>query len=138
MKVQPTVVAHPVTGLIITPSVNNPEYGKIRLDQEVRVFNNGFMSIQKRTAFVAAKIEDLESLKLRVGSIMEGKIIKIESFSPQYEGHTPKINPTTGEVVLTNGRETYLTFKYVENPKAMDTWIEEEEEVLEEIEQQSV
>lgn len=137
MKVQPTIVAHPVTGLVITPSSSNPEYGKIRLDQEVRVFNNGFMSIQKRTAFVAAKIEDLESLKLKVGSIMRGKIIKIESFSPQYEGHTPKINPTTGEVVLTNGRETYLTFQYVEDTQALDTWLEEEE-VLEEIEEQSV
>lgn len=137
MNLQPTVVAHPVTGLIITPSANNPEYGKFRLDQEVKVFSNGFMSVQKRTTFIAGRISDLETLKLRAGMVLRGKIIRVESFEPQYEGQAPKINPSTGEIILTNGRETYLTFQYTEDPEALDMWIEESV-VLEEIEEQSV
>ena len=134
MNNQAKIVAHPETGLLITPSVNKPEFGSIRIDSQQKVFSNGFMSVQKRTAFVSGRIEDLETMNLRAGMVLPGKIIRIESFSPFYtagvNGATrtqeSKINPTTGEEVLTDGRPTYLNFVYTEDKDAQDYWISEE------------
>lgn len=128
---KPVVVKHPETGLVITPSVNKPEFGTIRIDQEVNVFNNGFFAIQKRTAFVRGRITDLESLGLKDGSTLDGKIIRKESFEPFYENQEPKINPQTNEVVLTDGRPTYLEFEYTEDKDASDHWVAESNEVEE-------
>ena len=134
MNNQAKIVAHPETGLLITPSVNKPEFGSIRIDSQQKVFSNGFMSVQNRTAFVSGRIEDLETMNLRAGMVLPGKIIRIESFSPFYtagvNGATrtqeSKINPTTGEEVLTDGRPTYLNFVYTEDKDAQDYWISEE------------
>lgn len=125
------VVKHPETGLIITPSVNKPEFGTIRIDQEASVFTNGFFAVQKRTAFVRGRITDLESLGLEDGSTLDGKIIRKESFEPFYENQEPKINPQTNEVVLTDGRPTYLEFEYTEDKNASDHWVAESNEVAE-------
>ena len=136
MNNQAKIVAHPETGALITPSVNKPEFGSIRIDSQQKVFSNGFMSVQKRTAFVSGLITDLETMNLRDGMTLPGKIIRIESFSPFYtagvNGATrtqdPKINPQTGEIVLTDGRPTYLNFVYTEDKSAQDYWISEETE----------
>ena len=128
---KPVVVKHPETGLVITPSINKPEFGTIRIDQEVDVFNNGFFSIQKRTAFVRGKITDLEARGLKHGTILDGKIIRKESFKPFYENQEPKINPQTKEVILTDGRPTYLEFEYTEDKNASDYWVAESDEVAE-------
>ena len=127
------VVKHPETGLVITPSVNKPEFGTIRIDQEASVFNNGFFAVQKRTAFVRGRITDLESLGLKDGSTLDGKIIRKESFEPFYEKQkkSPKINPQTNEVILTDGRPTYLEFEYTEDKNASDHWVAESNEVAE-------
>ena len=128
---KPVVVKHPETGLIITPSVNKPEFGTIRIDQEVNVFTKGFFAVQKRTAFVRGRITDLESLGLKDGSTLDGKIIRKESFEPFYENQEPKINPQTNEVILTDGRPTYLEFEYTEDKNASDHWVAESYEVEE-------
>lgn len=125
------VVKHPETGLVITPSVNKPEFGTIRIDQEASVFTNGFFAVQKRTAFVRGRITDLESLGLKDGSTLDGKIIRKESFEPFYENQEPKINPQTNEVILTDGRPTYLEFVYTEDKDASDHWVAESNEVAE-------
>lgn len=78
-------------------------------------------------------MEDLEAFGLTEGQELIGKIIKKESFAPFYDGQQPKINPQTNEQVLTNGRPTYLEFQYTEDTKAHDMWIDEENEVEEEV-----
>ena len=119
------VAKHPVTGNVITISEKNPEFGTIRLDAEQNVFSDGFFSVQKRTAFVRGRLVDLESLNLKDGQVLAGQIVRKESFEPFYEGQTPKINPTTNEVVLTDGRPTYLEFEYTEDmSKPSEIWVE--------------
>ena len=119
------VVKHPVTGNVITISEKNPEFGTIRLDAEQNVFSDGFFNVQKRTAFVRGRLVDLESLNLKDGQVLAGQIVRKESFEPFYEGQTPKINPTTNEVVLTDGRPTYLEFEYTEDmSKPSEIWVE--------------
>ena len=119
-----TVIAHPETGLVITPSSNNPEYGTFRVDSENRSLENGFVNISKRSAFIRGRIVDLETLGLKAGQTLAGKIRRKESFHPFYEGQEPKINPTTKEVVLTDGQETYLEFEYTADAKAPDLWVD--------------
>lgn len=125
------VIAHPETGVVVTQNVNNPEYGTIRVDSETITFSqDGFMNKSRRTAFIRGEYKLLVSLGLKDGMSLPGKIIKKESYKPFFEGQSPKINPTTGEVVLTNGRETYLQFVYTEDVNASDVFITEEAEVI--------
>lgn len=119
-----TVIAHPETGNVITPSSNNPEYGTFRVDSIDKSLENGFVNINKRSAFIRGRITDLSSLDLKAGQTLPGKIQKQESFDPFYDGQEPKINPTTNEVVLTDGKETYLQFEYTANAKALDIWVD--------------
>lgn len=117
------VVVHPTTGLVITPSTNNPAWGTFRVDSENVSMESGILNKSKRSAFIRGKIEDLESLGLRANQSLPGKIVKRESFEPFYEGQPVKINPTTGETVLTNGRPTYIEFVYTDNAQAPDVWV---------------
>ena len=127
------VGVHPDTGLVITQNPNKPEFGSIRLDYKTATLSGGFSSIGNRSAFIHGRMEDLEAFGLTAGQELVGKIIKKESFSPFYDGQQPKINPQTNEQVLTNGRPTYLEFQYSEDPKAHDMWIDEEDEVEQEV-----
>lgn len=124
------VVAHPVSNLVITPSATKPEYGTFRVDSEQKTFINGFMNNSKRSAFIRGKIVDLNTLGLTAGKVMPGQIIKEESFSPFYDNQSPKINPTTAEVVLKDGRESYIQYVYTTDMSASDTWIGETNVVL--------
>jgi hypothetical protein len=117
------VAQHPATGAVITPSTNNPEFGTIRLDSEHKSMEKGYLNIQKRSAFVRGKLEELNALGLKSGQSLPGKIIKRESFEPFYDNQGPKINPTTAEIILTNGRETYLEFVYTEDANSTDQWV---------------
>lgn len=131
---QVKVIAHPESGNVITPSSRNPEYGTFRVDSENRSLENGFVNISKRTAFIRGKISDLETLGLRAGQVLPGRIQKRESFDPFYEDQEPKINPSTQEVVLTNGQESYLEYVYTSDAKASDVWVDnaDAEELTEE------
>jgi len=117
------VVAHPETGAVITVSKNNSQYGTIRLDSENVSLEGGFMNKSKRTAFIRGKVEDLQSLGYKAGQTLGGKIMKKESFSPFYEGQKPKVNPSNGEIILTNGEETFLDYTYTSNANALDIWV---------------
>jgi len=131
---QVKVVAHPTLGTVVTPS-RKEGFGTIRVDSVNKSMENGYLNIQKRTAFIHGKMEDLESLGLRADQVLRGKIIKKESFEPFYEGQNPKINPTTQEVILTNGQETYLEYSYTEDTTATDKWVgSTSQEVSEEVE----
>jgi hypothetical protein len=124
------IVAHPVTNVVITPSTKNVEYGTFRVDSEKTSFENGFMNKQKRSAFIRGKISDLESLGLRAGQTLPGQIVKRESFAPFYDGQNSKINPSTGEVVLKEGKETFLEFVFTSDMSAHDAWVGESTAVL--------
>lgn len=122
-NVKVTVVAHPTTNLVITPSTKNPEWGTFRVDSKNVSMENGILNINSRSAFVRGKLEDLAQLSLSAGQVLPGKIVKRESFDPFYENQPSKINPTTKEVVLTNGKPTYLEFVYSADPDALDVWV---------------
>lgn len=133
-----TVGTHPTTGLVITPGTKNPEWGAIRVDSVHKSMKGGILNVQKRSAFVRGKLEDLNSLGLNAGKVLPGVIFKKESFEPFYvageNGATktqePKINPTNNEVVLTNGKPTYIEYEYDETGLANDVWVGETPEEM--------
>lgn len=120
MKKSVKVATHPVTGSVITKNENKPEFGTIRVDQEFVSMEKGFVNISKRSAFLAGKYEGLQALGLSEGETLPGQIIRKESFTPMFEGQSAKINPSTNEKVLINGKETYFQDEYTEDASAKD------------------
>ena len=130
-----TVVAHPTTGEVITKSTSKPDFGTIRVDSETKSFENGFINVSKRTAFLRGKLVDLESLGLTAGSKLPGQIVRQESFNPFFTAgengaiktQEPKINSTTKEVVLKDNRPVYMQQVFTQDLDASPyQWLGEE------------
>lgn len=118
MNNQVTIVAHPQTKKVITPS-KNPEYGTIRVDSRTVSMEGGFANVSNRTAFIRGKVKDLEALGFKEGDNLPGKIQKQESTTPFYEGQEAKINPSTAEVMKdAQGNDLYLNYVYTEDMNA--------------------
>ena len=129
-----SVGAHPETGELVTlytkvdkATGEEVTYGRVRIDETKRVNNNGFMSLAKRSAFVTLNAEILEEIAplLVEGQPYpdEGKIIVIETFEPQYDKHTPKINPTTKQYVKVNDKPVYMQQIFTFDMNAQDQLI---------------
>lgn len=118
-----TLMSHPTTNLVITPSTNNPEWGTVRLESEQTTFANNVMNKNKRVAFIRGEIKNLEQVFKTAGQFFPGKIVYRNSFTPLYEGHKPKINPTNQQPVLTDGKLTYFESIYTEDSSAVDFWV---------------
>ena len=88
-------------------------------------------NIERRVCWENISLQKLQEIGgLKVGDVLTQKVghecrIKVtETIVPQFEGHAPKINPTTGEVLKTaNGKNIYrsstLTFDTVSDPDAL-------------------
>lgn len=120
MKNHVKVAKHPETGSVITKNENKPEFGTIRVDQEVISMENGFLNKTKRSGFITGKLVDLQSIGYFDGKVLPGQIIRKESFTPLFTGQTPKINPTTKVEVLVEGRQIYFQDRYTEDMNAKD------------------
>lgn len=114
------VAAHPTTGKIITPSTNNPEWGTVRVSSEELTFSNGIVNNNTRSAFVRGEIKNLSKMFTREGQNIPGKIIRKTSYSPFFTGQKPVMNPTTGEVVLKNGKEFFQEYEFTQDLQAVD------------------
>ena len=121
---RPQVVAHPETGEVVTPNPKKPQFGSVRIDQEVVSVEGGFLNRQNRVAFLGGRVEDLQSMGYKEGQKLPGKIIIKESLTPFYADQTPKINPETDEVLTQNGNPIYRDLKYTENINASDSLLE--------------
>ncbi len=123
MKKSVKVAIHPETKAVITKNENKPEFGTIRLDQEVISMEGGFLNKTKRSAFIAGKLENLQALELSEGQEFSGQIVRTESFKPMFEGQAHKINPTSKEDVLVDGRKVYFQDTYTEDLTKKDSLI---------------
>lgn len=75
-----TVVADDL-GNVISMS-QNPEFGYIKLAQNVSTMVNGWLKVQKRTVLIAGKINELQSLNLKANQEFPGKIVVKEQLVP--------------------------------------------------------
>jgi len=140
-------VSHPQTGAMFTPNADNTHV-KVRVESTVVEITNGYMNPRKRTAFITVKEEFLSEFcsaaglnpnaastadaegnfpALKVPFKLEGQIQVQESFEPFWEGQDPKINPSSGEVILKEGKEVYRQTQFVTDSSAPSyLWVEGE------------
>ena len=105
---------------IIMVSKSNSEQAAIMLRSETLSANEqGFLQTEKRVGWIKGKTEEIQKLAsilkegddfnvkcalLGMGAV---KLVIKEATAPFYQGQTPKINPTTGEVVMHGGSPVY-------------------------------
>ena len=62
-------------GNIIGTSKKNPEYGYIRVEQVVPIFQSGWVRLSKRSALIKGKVEDLKIMGYNKDQELKGKIV---------------------------------------------------------------
>lgn len=121
------VKAHPETGKVITRGIGKESgkpFGTLMVQQTAFETQNGFLVPKNRCAFVRIAEQHLDALEAILKDGQEypenGRIVRTESFSPIYEGQSPKINPETGEAHLVNGKKVYFTDEWSNDANAED------------------
>jgi hypothetical protein len=109
------------SGLHVTPSTTREGWGQVCLQSTQTVINNGIATPVNRKAWVKGPVE-LLTKEFKLNQQKNGKIIRITSDTPFYDGQSPVINPNSGEVVMR--RETnapfYQNHQYTEDLTASD------------------
>lgn len=127
LEKDPVKVINGKNGELIQTNERKPEYSSLMFEQNVFELQKGFLNKKRRVAFLAAKTEDLEyfvdALKLKHESILPGRIYVLESHSPFYDLQNPKINPSTGEVILVDGKPIYRQMLWDESDTKEDVLI---------------
>ena len=121
-----TVVADK-NGNVIGVSKNNPDYGYIRVEQQVIHINNeGWLKNIKRSALIKGKTEDLLNTGYVEGTVLPGKIIVVESlvpFNPENPNRDLKIAGDTGVICSIEDQPIYRQSFYTTNVNAHDELI---------------
>lgn len=129
MKNFPISVLDKKTGLLVNKYEGSKTgMGYVTFQQEVTSISNGARRTSVRTTRLRGPYEELLRDFTFVGIGLEGKIVKIESFEPFWEGQAFKINPETKVPVLKEGKVVYMIYQFEENPNAKDVWLESEVE----------
>lgn len=114
-------------GSIVGVSVNNPEYGYVRVEQTVREINaSGWLSFVKRSALLKGKVDDLVKANFQEGEVLPGKIIIKESlvpFDPTNPDKNLKIAGETGVICRVDDQPIYRQTFYTTNLDATDELI---------------
>ena len=105
---------------------NKPEYGSIMVIEESAKINNGFLNKKVKVGFITAKVEDLLSLDYKADQEVDFKIVHKETTNaPEGQGYRQKINPQTGEILCSGGKEImWRTFVVNANDASTDEYIQ--------------
>ena len=110
---------------------NNPEWCSIRVESSVLENDEGFWTLKTRVAKIRLQVV-LAKAMIEKGLLkdglelpVKGKIIVKESFDPFYEGQQPKINPSTGELVLFMQQGVYRQSIFTSNMNDKDMFIKD-------------
>jgi hypothetical protein len=136
-KVKVTADQH---GNIIGVSTNNPEYGFVRVEQNVTQINQqGWLKNVKRSTLIKGLVSDLTASGFKEGFEITGKIIVVESLNP-FNQENPerdlKIAGDSGIVCRIDDQPIYRQTFFTPDPNAQDQLIihnnvEEIREVME-------
>lgn len=98
-------------GNVIHQSVNNPEYGYVRVEQVRSMYDdNGFLRRRVVSALIQGSMEDLKQEGYYLGQDLPGKIAIIESLNPtNKKDHTKNIKTAgnTGVVCKVGNKPIY-------------------------------
>ena len=112
------------TGNVINQSVNNPEYGYVRVEQIKTVFDeNSFLRRKAVSALIHGNMDDLKAEGYFAGQELPGKVVVIESITP-FNAKNPsqglKHAGNTGIVCTIEGLPIYRKTVYSSNSSAED------------------
>lgn len=126
-------------GNVINVSENNPEYGYVRIEQQVNVITeDGWFRPTRRSALLKGKIADLQAGNFHMHQELPGKIIVKESLTPFNQINPDqhlKIAGDTGIICRIDDQPIYRDTFYTMNPEAQDILIMHDESCREEIRQ---
>ena len=98
-------------GNVIHQSVNNPEYGYVRVEQVRSMYDdNSFLRRRVVSALIQGFMDDLKQEGYYLGQELPGKIAIIESLNPSNKkDHTKNLKTAgnTGVVCKSNGQPIY-------------------------------
>jgi hypothetical protein len=127
MKQSKVRVTADVNGNVIGVSLNNPEYGYVRVEQSVtQISEAGWLKPVRRSALIKGKVEDLAQAGFIEGHELSGKIIVKESltpFNPENPDKDLKIAGQTGVVCRIDDQPIYRQTFYTSNQDAYDELI---------------
>ena len=113
-------------GSIVKQS-SNPEFGFIRVTQEVLSIVNGWIRKNSRSALINGSFKDLESMGLKAGSVFPGKLVideALEAFNPgQYEDRDLKYAFEGGPLCVFEDQPIYRRTRYTDNLTEFDKLI---------------
>ena len=112
-------------GQVIQQNQNKPDKFFIQVEEADGIsIRGGFLQSAKKTMLTLdVSLKDAASKVFTLGKLIPGKIVVKETRTPQWEGHTVCINPTTTQPSLRNGSPYYRSAKYTENINEMDELI---------------
>ena len=106
-----TVVTGDELGNVITQSVNNPEYGYVRVEQVRTMFDeNSFLRRRKLSALIQGTMEDLKEANYQINQELPGRIVIIESTkAPNKKDETKNLKyaGNTGVICKLKGQPIY-------------------------------
>jgi len=123
------VTADPA-GNVIVPSKNNPEWGHIRLEQDIIAVERGFARKKVMTALIAGLVIDLQAFGYKKNQEIEGAIIakeSLEPFNPKDPKRDYKIAGKTKIVCCIDGQPIYRKTFFEDDVNATDEYILDEE-----------
>lgn len=103
-------------GNVVVKSLNNPEFGYVKVVQERVIFDDhGFMTKKPVTALINGTIEDLQSMEWKKDQELAGKVVIREQLTP-FSKKKPevdyKIAGKTGVVCTVEGAPIYRKTLY--------------------------
>ena len=114
-------------GSIVIPSINNPEYGYIRVEQSTVEIINGWLTPKTRSAIISGKTEHLQAMNFKKGSTLPGRIQIVESIDtpsvPNPEKFL-KLSGTNGIPCKINGDAIFRVASYDPTNKSEDIFIQ--------------
>jgi hypothetical protein len=114
-------------GNVVRVYEDNPEYGYIRVEQDVFEINSkGWLGSKTRSARIQGKIEDLKKASYVDGTLIPGKIVIIESlqaFNPENPDRDLKIAGKTGVICRMEDQPIYRQTFFTPNQNAFDELI---------------
>jgi hypothetical protein len=110
------VIADKISGKAVVVGKNNPEYGYVRLEQEITIVEKNWLREKTLSCLINGKVKALEK-DYSLGEI-SGKLYTIETLEPtnpdDVEDNTKKAG-NTGIVLTINGAPIYASTYWTED-----------------------
>jgi len=100
-------------GNVINVNTNNPEYGYIRVEQNIPKINqDGWLSQETRSFLLKGPLSTLQNAGFEAGTALPGKLVRQESMEPFDDYSTPKVAGDSGVICKVDGQPIYSRVVY--------------------------